>query len=81
MQVISDTLALSWQCSTIGSRLARRAAKRLSEVTGREARTLHRTLEYSPKKGGFQRNEDRPLAADLVIVDEASMVDKPYLDD
>lgn len=52
-----------------------RAAKRLSEVTGREASTLHRLLEYSPKKGGFQRNEDRPLDADLVIVDEASMVD------
>jgi exodeoxyribonuclease V alpha subunit len=52
-----------------------RAAKRLSEVTAREASTLHRLLEYSPKKGGFQRNEDRPLDADLVIVDEASMVD------
>jgi len=52
-----------------------RAAKRLSEVTGREAKTIHRLLEYSPKEGGFKRNEDNPLEADLVIIDEASMVD------
>ncbi len=52
-----------------------RAAKRLSEVTGRQAKTIHRLLEYSPKEGGFKRNEDNPLEADLVIIDEASMVD------
>ena len=52
-----------------------RAAKRLSEVTGREAKTIHRLLEYSPTEGGFKRNEDNPLEADLVIIDEASMVD------
>ncbi|MFC1894011.1 ATP-dependent RecD-like DNA helicase [Chloroflexota bacterium] len=52
-----------------------RAAKRLSEVTGREAKTIHRLLEYSPKEGGFKRNEDNTLDADLVIVDEVSMVD------
>jgi exodeoxyribonuclease V alpha subunit len=52
-----------------------RAAKRLSEVTGREAKTIHRLLEYSPSEGGFKRNEDNPLDADLVIIDEASMVD------
>ncbi len=52
-----------------------RAAKRLSEVTGREAKTIHRLLEFSPKEGGFKRNEDNPLEADLVIIDEASMVD------
>ena len=51
-----------------------RAAKRLSEATGREAKTVHRLLEFSPQKG-FQRNEEHPLEADMVIVDEASMLD------
>lgn len=52
-----------------------RAAKRLSEATGREARTLHRLLEYSPSEGGFQRCASRPLEAEFVVVDEVSMVD------
>jgi exodeoxyribonuclease V alpha subunit len=52
-----------------------RAAKRLSEITGKEAKTIHRLLEFSPKEGGFKRNEDNPLDADLVVIDEASMVD------
>jgi exodeoxyribonuclease V alpha subunit len=52
-----------------------RAAKRLAQVTGREAKTIHRLLEYSPKEGGFKRNEDNPLEADLVIIDEVSMMD------
>jgi exodeoxyribonuclease V alpha subunit len=52
-----------------------RAAKRLSEATRYPASTLHRLLEYSPHLGGFQRDEQRPLPADLVIVDEASMLD------
>jgi exodeoxyribonuclease V alpha subunit len=52
-----------------------RAAKRMSEVTGKEAKTIHRLLEYSPSEGSFKRNEDNPLDADLVIIDEASMVD------
>ena len=53
-----------------------RAAKRLSEATGREAKTVHRLLEFSPQKGfRFQRNEAHPLEADMVIVDEASMLD------
>ena len=52
-----------------------RAAKRLSEVTGREAKTIHRLLEYSPTEGGFKRNEGNPLDADFVVIDEASMVD------
>ncbi len=52
-----------------------RAAKRLSEATGREAKTIHRLLEYSPKKGDFTRNERNPLDADKVIIDETSMVD------
>ncbi|MDR1856316.1 MAG: ATP-dependent RecD-like DNA helicase [Desulfovibrio sp.] len=52
-----------------------RAAKRMSETTGMEARTIHRLLEYSVTQGGFQRNEDNMLAADLIIVDECSMID------
>ncbi len=52
-----------------------RAAKRLNEATGREAKTIHRLLEFSPKLMGFGRNAARPLEADLVIVDEFSMVD------
>ncbi|MCR5154101.1 MAG: ATP-dependent RecD-like DNA helicase [Lachnospiraceae bacterium] len=75
-----------------------RAAKRMSEATGREARTIHRLLEYSPgpkeiesgnedalKKdrvragGGFQRNDENPLEADVIIIDEMSMVDVPVM--
>jgi len=52
-----------------------RAAKRMTETTGYPARTIHRLLEYSPADHAFQRNEDEPLDADLVIVDEASMLD------
>lgn len=52
-----------------------RAAKRLSEATGHAAATIHRLLEFSPQEGGFQRNEQKPLSADLVIIDETSMMD------
>ncbi len=52
-----------------------RAAKRMQEATGLAALTIHRLLEYSFKKGGFQKNEDNPLACDLLIVDEVSMID------
>lgn len=52
-----------------------RAAKRMSEASGREARTIHRLLEYTPKDDGFARNEDNPLACGLLVVDEASMMD------
>ncbi|MCK6509136.1 ATP-dependent RecD-like DNA helicase [Myxococcota bacterium] len=52
-----------------------RAAKRLSETTGQSARTLHRTLEFSPQEFSFQRNRDNPLEGDIVIVDEVSMLD------
>ena len=52
-----------------------RAAKRMSEATGWEAKTLHRVLEWSPKEMGFQKDGDHPLDADVVIVDEASMID------
>jgi exodeoxyribonuclease V alpha subunit len=52
-----------------------RAAKRLSEVTGRPAKTIHRLLEIDPVAWQFRRNDERPLEADVVIVDEASMLD------
>lgn len=54
-----------------------RAAKRLSEVTGREAKTIHRLLEYEPQSGLFRRTNMTPLVAHLIIVDEVSMVDVP----
>ncbi len=53
-----------------------RAAKRLAETTGQEAKTIHRLLEFQPGEGmAFRRNEESPLAGDLLIVDEASMLD------
>jgi exodeoxyribonuclease V alpha subunit len=52
-----------------------RAANRMSEATGHEAKTIHRLLEYSFAKGGFQKNEEKPLACDLLILDEVSMID------
>jgi exodeoxyribonuclease V alpha subunit len=52
-----------------------RAAKRMSEATGRDSKTIHRLLEYSPKYGAFIRDETHPLDADIVVVDEMSMVD------
>jgi exodeoxyribonuclease V alpha subunit len=52
-----------------------RAARRLSESTGLEARTIHRLLETDPKTGQFKRNETHPLNCDRLVVDEASMVD------
>ncbi|WP_291530106.1 ATP-dependent RecD-like DNA helicase [Bacteroides sp. UBA939] len=51
-----------------------RAAKRMSEATGMEAKTIHRLLEYNPKDG-YKRNEENPLEADALIVDECSMID------
>ena len=52
-----------------------RAAKRLAEATGAEAATLHRLLEFNPKTRLFDRNREHPLSCDLLIVDEASMLD------
>lgn len=52
-----------------------RAAKRLSESTGLEAKTIHRLLEFDPHRGGFTRGREHPLDADLVVMDELSMVD------
>ncbi|MCW7754031.1 ATP-dependent RecD-like DNA helicase [Desulfobotulus sp. H1] len=70
-------------CAVMGERGARillaaptgRAARRLSDVTGRKAQTLHRLLKYNQLEGRFEMNTDHPLDVDLLIVDEASMVD------
>jgi exodeoxyribonuclease V alpha subunit len=56
-----------------------RAAKRMSEATSLEAKTIHRLLEVNPAGGGFLRNESRPLECDLLVVDECSMVDIPLM--
>jgi exodeoxyribonuclease V alpha subunit len=56
-----------------------RAAKRLSESTGLEAKTIHRLLETDPRTGAFRRNEEAPLECDLLVVDETSMVDVPLM--
>ncbi|HAA55626.1 MAG TPA: ATP-dependent RecD-like DNA helicase [Myxococcales bacterium] len=52
-----------------------RAAKRLGEATGEQAKTLHRLLDFSPHEFRFMKDKDNPLRADFVIVDEASMID------
>ncbi|SFM41686.1 SF1B family DNA helicase RecD2 [Thermodesulforhabdus norvegica] len=52
-----------------------RAAKRLEESTGQRASTIHRLLEYSPRDGGFSRNERNPLKGDVFVIDETSMLD------
>ena len=52
-----------------------RAAQRLSELTGREAKTLHRLLEFDPKTGKFKRNQENPILAQAIVVDEISMLD------
>ena len=56
-----------------------RAAKRMTEATGFEAKTIHRLLEVDPKTGGFRRGSDNPLDCDLLVVDETSMVDVPLM--
>lgn len=74
--------ALLMCCETRGQRVALaaptgRAARRLQEATGREATTLHRLLEVQAPDMRFMRNADQPLEVELVLVDEASMVDLP----
>lgn len=64
-----DAIAL---CAPTG-----RAAKRMAETTGRSAKTIHRLLEFSPIGNTFQRDEMDPLSVDMVVVDEASMIDLP----
>jgi exodeoxyribonuclease V alpha subunit len=52
-----------------------RAAKRMTEATGMEAKTIHRLLEFDPKAYGFKRNDENPLECELLVIDESSMVD------
>jgi exodeoxyribonuclease V alpha subunit len=52
-----------------------RAAKRMTEATGFEAKTIHRLLEIDPKSGAFKRSDDNPLDCSMLVVDETSMVD------
>ena len=56
-----------------------RAAKRMTEATGAEAKTIHRLLEFNGKEGAFARDAENPLEADCVIADEASMIDLPLM--
>lgn len=62
------------KCSVLLAAPTGRAAKRMKESTGLEAKTIHRLLEYSPQEG-YQRNEDNPLKGDVLIIDECSMID------
>jgi len=73
LRVLTEKLRRS-HCSFALASPTGRAAKRLSEATGHPAKTIHRLLGYSPA-GGFERNEENPLDVDMVIVDEASMLD------
>ncbi len=56
-----------------------RAAKRMGESTGLEAKTIHRLLEYQSPQTGFARNQENPLTGDLFVIDEASMIDLPLM--
>jgi exodeoxyribonuclease V alpha subunit len=57
-----------------------RAAKRMAELSGEEAKTIHRLLEFNPHENGFQRDEDNPVDAHVIVIDEASMLDLPLMD-
>jgi exodeoxyribonuclease V alpha subunit len=70
LRVLSAKGAKLLLCAPTG-----RAAKRMTEATGFEAKTVHRLLEVDPKGGGFKRDGDNQLDCDLLVVDEASMVD------
>ena len=61
-------------CQVILAAPTGRAAKRMSEAAGMEAKTIHRLLEYKPPEG-YQRNEEKPLEGDVLILDECSMID------
>ncbi len=56
-----------------------RAAKRMTEITKKEASTIHSLLQYDFAAGGFRRNRENPLECDLIIIDEASMIDTPLM--
>lgn len=70
LKILGDKTNKMMLCAPTG-----RAAKRLTESTGLEAKTLHRMLEFDPKNYGFRRNDKNPLDAEVLVVDEMSMVD------
>src|SRR5689334_23966877 len=70
LRVLSAKSGRLLRCAPTG-----RAARRMTEATGFEAKTVHRLLEVDPKRGGFKRDRDNQLDCDLLVVDEASMVD------
>lgn len=70
LKIITRTEASILLCAPTG-----RAAKRLSESTAMEAKTIHRLLEFDPRQGGFKRTKENPLETNLLVVDESSMID------
>lgn len=70
LQILAAKAVALLLCAPTG-----RAAKRMKEATGMEAKTIHRLLEIDPKSFGFKRNEENPLDCDLLVIDESSMVD------
>lgn len=70
LQILAAKAVTLLLCAPTG-----RAAKRMKEATGMEAKTIHRMLEIDPETFGFKRNEESPLDCDLLVVDESSMVD------
>jgi exodeoxyribonuclease V alpha subunit len=70
LQILAAKAVTLLLCAPTG-----RAAKRMKEATGMEAKTIHRMLEIDPKTFGFKRNEESPLDCDLLVVDESSMID------
>lgn len=73
LRALLDTLDANGKSYVLASPTGR-AAKRLSEATGREAKTIHRLLEFKPGEG-FSRHDENPINADMVVVDETSMLD------
>ncbi|MBL7015919.1 MAG: AAA family ATPase, partial [Kiritimatiellales bacterium] len=71
IQVLCDKKQSVVLCAPTG-----RAAKRLSETTGLEAKTIHRLLRFNPGTGGFVHKEENPLEGDVFIIDESSMIDQ-----
>lgn len=75
---VTRTIVALWKAMGKSIALASptgRAAQRLSEMTGFEAKTIHRLLEFDPRSMSFQRNSENPIPANAIVVDEASMID------
>jgi len=75
---VTRTIVALWKAMGKSIALASptgRAAQRLSEMTGKEAKTIHRLLEFDPRSMSFQRNSENPIPAKAIVVDEASMID------